>query len=459
MGSKLKTAFKLVKGNRAIIPYAIFRNITKLGLTRIIPDELYLKIAYKLATGHKANLNNPQTFNEKLQWLKLHDRNPQYTIYVDKYKVREYIANTIGKEYLIPLLGVWENANDINFDNLPNQFVLKCNHDSGSVIICKNKKELNKKQTIKKLNKALKNTGYWFGREWPYKNVRPCIIAEKYMEDKETGELVDFKVHNFNGIPKVILVCRDRFKASGLTEDFYSDKWEHLDVKRPNHANGEDIPKPAELEEMLELSRKLSKDIPFVRTDFYTINHKVYFGEITFFPASGFEAFIPASFDEEMGDWIKIPVSEWGGVVFVKDSMYVFVQTVQASKQGLKDYKFFCFNGKVKCFKVDFDRFTEHRANYYDVECNLLPFGEVMCPPKPEKEMSLPDEIPQMIELAEKLAKDMPFVRIDFYNVNHRIYFGEITFFPASGFGKFIPEEWDEKLGKLIDLTAIKRSI
>ena len=140
MTGKLKTAFKLLKENKSVIPYAIFRNITKLGLTRIIPDELYLKIAYKLAMGHTLNLDNPHTFNEKLQWLKIHDRRPEYTTMVDKYRVRKYIADTIGRDYLIPLLGVWENANDIDFDTLPDQFVLKCNHVSGSVIICKNKK-------------------------------------------------------------------------------------------------------------------------------------------------------------------------------------------------------------------------------------------------------------------------------------------------------------------------------
>ena len=418
---------------------------------RIIPDIAYIKLIYYKHFGCLPNLKNPKTFNEKLQWLKLYNRKPEYTMMVDKYAVKQYVSEKLGSEYIIPTLGVWYKVDDIDIGQLPEKFVLKWNHDSGSVIICKDKNRFDVEQAKNKLRKFEKHNGYNYGREWPYKNVKPCIIAEKYMEDDETGDLADYKVHNFNGIPKVILVCRDRFKDAGLTEDFYSDKWEHLDVKRPNHPNGEDIPKPAELEEMLELSRKLSKDIPFVRTDFYTINHKVYFGEITFFPASGFERFIPESFDKEMGDWINIPLTE-RGVILVKNNIYILVHTSQTSKGELKDYKFFCFNGKVKCFKVDFDRFTEHRANYYDANCNLLPFGEVMCPPKPEKELVLPDEIPQMIELAEKLAKDIPFVRIDFYNVNHKIYFGEITFFPASGFGKFVPEEWDAILGSWLEL-------
>ena len=308
MRGKLNTAFKILKNNKTEIPYAIFRNMTKLGLTKVLTDKIYLKIAYRLAIGKSLNLENPRTFNEKLQWLKLYDRQPKYITMVDKYRVRKYIADIIGEEYLIPLLGVWENAKDIDFDTLPNQFVLKCNHDSGSIIICKDKSQLDKKSIVRKLNKALKNTGYWFGREWPYKNVKPCIIAEKYMIDAESKDLLDYKIHNFNGVPKVILVCSKRFSEKGVCEDFYSPEWIKLDLKRPNHpTSDEKIDKPDELVEMLKLAKIISSKLPFARTDFYIVNKKLYFGEITLYPAAGFDKFSPEKWDEILGGWIKLP--------------------------------------------------------------------------------------------------------------------------------------------------------
>ena len=179
-------------------------------LLRILPDKLYIQLQYFYHFYRFANLKNPQTFNEKLQWLKLYDRNPLYTTMVDKYKVKEYVANIIGKEYIIPTLAVYNNVEDIDFDRLPNQFVLKCNHDSGGLVICKDKSKLDKKGAIKKLSKALKNNFYYNGREWPYKNVKPCVIAEQYMEDSETEELRDYKFFCFNGDVKILFVALGR---------------------------------------------------------------------------------------------------------------------------------------------------------------------------------------------------------------------------------------------------------
>lgn len=275
-----------------------------------MPDEMFLKMIFRLRLGYKLNLKNPQTFNEKLQWLKLYDRRPEYTTMVDKYEVKKYVAAKIGKEYIIPTLGVWDRAEDIDFDSLPNQFVLKTTHGGGGggIVICKDKAQLNRFAVIKKLKKSLLQDIYKTSREWPYKNVSKCVFAEKYMEDTATHELRDYKIHCFHGVPKVILVCQDRYADTGLTEDFYSEKWEHLNVKRPKHPNAQvKIMAPKELGVLLELSRKLSKDIPFLRTDFYIINHRVYFGELTFYPAGGFEKFIPESFDNQVGCWLKLP--------------------------------------------------------------------------------------------------------------------------------------------------------
>lgn len=274
-----------------------------------LPDKLYLKLVFRRRMGKNLNLKNPKTFNEKIQWLKLYDRRPEYVAMVDKYKVREYIAETIGEEYLIPLLGVWDNPNEINFEKLPNQFVLKCTHNSGTgLCICKDKSKLNINKVKGELQKGLEQDYYLAGREWPYKNVPRKIIAEKYMVDSEKKDLIDYKVHNFNGVPKVILVCSKRFKKEGLRQGFFSPDWKRMGVKRPNHpVSDEEIKEPKNLKEMLWISEKLSKGYPFMRTDFYEINGKLYFGEITLYPAGGFSKFSPEKWDDKFGDWLKLP--------------------------------------------------------------------------------------------------------------------------------------------------------
>lgn len=282
------------------------------GYFNWMSDRAYLKMIYFIKMGKRLDIDNPQTFNEKLQWMKLYDRNPEYTRMVDKYEAKRYVADVLGEEYVIPTLGVWNRPEDIDFDSLPNQYVLKTTHDSGGVILCHDNLSFEKGAAINKLSKCLKHNFYWGMREWPYKDVKPRIIAEKYMkEDKGTD---------------------------------------------------------------------------------------------------------------------------------------------------LKDYKFFCFDGVVKMFKVDFDRFVCHRANYYDREGNFLPFGEVAYPFDKSKVIDIPPNFDRMVEFAEKLSKGIPFVRIDFYNVNGRIYFGEITFYPASGFGKLSSEEWDMTIGSWIKINNNKRS-
>jgi len=273
----------------------------------IIPDKMYLEIMFWARLKYRLKLTNPQTFNEKLQWLKLYDRKPEYTIMVDKYEVKKYVASLIGENYVIPTIGVWERFEDIDFDKLPNQFVLKCTHDSGGLVICRNKKDFNFQHARQKIDKSLRLNYYYHGREWPYKDVIPRIIAEEYISGIN-GDVIDYKVHNFNGEPKIILACSERFSASGLREDFFDTNWNHLELNRPKYPNREvEIPRPETLEEMLSVSRKLSKNIPFVRTDFYEVNGKLLFGEITFFPSSGFEPFAPEGWDLKLGQWITLP--------------------------------------------------------------------------------------------------------------------------------------------------------
>lgn len=270
-------------------------------------DKLYLKLLYLFELHQWPNLDKPKTFNEKLQWLKLHNRQPEYTMMVDKYAVKEYVAKIIGKEHIIPTLGVWDNFKDIDFDKLPNQFVLKTTHGGGgmAVVICKDKNNFDYNRAKKILEKSLHSDIYRNFREWPYKDVPKRIIAEKYMAADNNHGLTDYKVHNFNGVSKLILVCQERYGNAPMIETFYTEKWEKLDLARSGHPNP-NIEKPEKLKELLELSQKLSKDIPFSRTDFYIIQNNIYFGEITFYPASGLSPFYPQEFDRILGDWLDI---------------------------------------------------------------------------------------------------------------------------------------------------------
>lgn len=285
-----------------------FLLLSKIGLYNKLSDEEYLKKKFQFFMKTQLNLDSPQTFNEKLQWLKLYDRKPEYTVMVDKYKARDYISEKIGAGYLIPMLGVWNAPDEIDFDMLPDKFVLKCNHNSGlGMCICKDKSALNIKNVKKRLKRGLKQDYYLTGREWPYKDVPRKIIAEQFMKS-DAGGLTDYKVHCFNGEPKLILVCKDRFTSTGLTEDFFTSSWEHLDIRRPMHPNSSaEIAKPEELSEILTLAKQLSEGIPFLRVDFYIIEHKVYFSELTFFPASGFERFVPDEWDDILGSWLELP--------------------------------------------------------------------------------------------------------------------------------------------------------
>ena len=277
----------------------------------MLSDRKFLTKKYRLKMGKPLDLNSPVTFNEKLQWLKLYDRKDIYSKMVDKYEVKEYVSKIIGDEYIIPTLGVYDNFDEIDFSKLPKQFVIKCTHDSGGLVICKDKSKLNVEEAKLKINKSLKTNYYYCGREWPYKNVKPRIIVEEFISNKNSD---------------------------------------------------------------------------------------------------------------------------------------------------VNDYKFFCSNGKVFCFKIDFDRFINHRANYYDVKGNLLRFGEEVCPPDFNRQLKLPVNLKKMVDLAKILSKNIAFLRVDFYEVNNKILFGELTFFPAGGMGKFIPEEWDKKLGDFIDLSMVKKN-
>lgn len=286
-------------------PKYLFIILSYFGFFKRMDDKRYLQIVYRIRTGQDLDIDHPKSFNEKLQWLKLYDRKPEYTTMVDKYAVKKYVADIIGEQYIIPTLGVWDHFEDIDFDKLPNKFVLKCTHDSGGLVICRDKSKFNVKIAKRKITKSLKRSFFYLGREYPYKDVKPRIIAEKYMEDSGTTDLKDYKIMCFNGRVRCSFVCSERSEHLKVT--FYDSDWKRMPFERHYPASKEDIPKPENYDKMVELAEILSKDIPFVRVDFYEINGHIYFGELTFYPGAGFEEFTPDKWDKVLGDWIVLP--------------------------------------------------------------------------------------------------------------------------------------------------------
>lgn len=275
-----------------------------------LPDKLYLRILYRLQMGKRLNLNNPVTFSEKLQWLKLYNRKPEYTIMVDKVKAKEYVASIIGEEYIIPTLGVWDDPDKIDFNSLPESFVLKCNHNSGQgMYICKDKSKMDVEKVKKNLRKGLSQNYYAGNREWPYKNVPRKILAEQYIDPApDIQDLPDYKWYCFNGEPKFCQVIQDRSQCE--TIDFFDIDWNHqLFVGlNPIAENAKNLPsRPSNIDTHLYIARELSKGIPFSRIDLYETGNKTYFGEVTFFPASGLGYFRPNKYNEILGQMIKLP--------------------------------------------------------------------------------------------------------------------------------------------------------
>jgi hypothetical protein len=280
-------------------------------VSRITPDKWYLKLQYRCFFNKKLNLINPKSFNEKLQWLKLYDRKPEYIKMVDKHEVKKYVTDIIGKEYIIPTLGIWDNFDDIDFDKLPMQFVLKCTHDSGSTIICRDKSKFNFNSAKNKISKFLLKNPYLPGREWVYKGVKPRIIAEKFMLNGDDPVLNDYKFFCFDGEPKCLFVGTDRHLGDkNVKFDFYDSDFNHLDIVQIHEQSGKQLKKPQSFEDMLSLSRLLSVNIPHVRVDFYEIDNKPYFGELTFFHHGGTVPFKTEEWDYKLGSMLELPLKK-----------------------------------------------------------------------------------------------------------------------------------------------------
>lgn len=299
-------------GGRFFLSWLIVHK--KIG--RILSDKAYIELVYYLKTSNRLNLTNPITFNEKLQWLKLFDHNPEYTRMVDKYDAKLWVSEKIGNEvgkilHIVPTYGVWDDFDKINFDNLPNQFVLKCTHDSGSICICREKNTFDIEKAKKKIAKRMKRNGYWYAREWPYKNVKPRIIAEKYLYDTDNVEkgLIDYKFYCFNGEPKFLYVSEGAESHTTEKISYVSFEWKKTEFERTDYRPFEILPpKPMHFEKMIEYARKLSDNVPFLRVDFYEVNGEMYFSELTFFPAGGYAPFSPPEYDRKVGEWLQLPI-------------------------------------------------------------------------------------------------------------------------------------------------------
>lgn len=285
-------------------PYTLLFALGRRGLLKWIPDKMYLKLRYKLYTGEKLHLKRPQTFNEKIQWLKLYDHNPLYSDLVDKIKAKEYIQEKYPDIKVIPTIGVWDNAEQINFDQLPEKFVLKCNHDSGSVVICQNRNTFDYNGCKKKLNRALKRNFYDLAREWAYKSVKPKILCEPYM-----GKMTDYKFFCFNGKPEMLYVSVDFHDHAIARISFYDFNGHEKPFHRTDYLNiGHDIELPPNFPQMLDIAGRIASGIgnSFSRIDLYSISNDIYFSEITFYPSNGMMLFEPKEADLMLGRMLKI---------------------------------------------------------------------------------------------------------------------------------------------------------
>ena len=278
-------------------------------IKNMLPDKIFLTLRFRKTFGRWINWRNPVTYNEKLQWMKVYYRRKDLGTFVDKYEVKDFVAKTIGKDYIIPTLGVWDRPDDIQFDLLPNQFVLKCTHDSGSIIICKDKSKFDQDMAINSLKRSMSRDLFNEGREYPYKLVKPRVIAEKYMEDTADGELRDYKFFVFDGKATTIYIVTDRMRKDVDTcIDYYDMDFNHLDFRSGNYPNTtKKIEKPAKFDEMKKLAEQLGTGFPHVRVDFYQVDGKVYFGELTFFTSCGFLPFVPEEWDYKFGEMFPLP--------------------------------------------------------------------------------------------------------------------------------------------------------
>ncbi|MBR3019131.1 MAG: glycosyl transferase [Clostridia bacterium] len=296
--SKLKSFFSVLKSGSQLA-----MTLDANHLTSWLSDEAFSKIAFKQMMGYELNLKNPSTFNEKLQWLKIYDHRPEYTDLVDKIKAKEIVGKKIGQEHIVPIYGAWKRAEEIDFDSLPDQFVLKCNHDQGSVILVPDKGAFDRASAVAELNKKLKRNNFYGTREFPYKNVPPRVFAEQYLQ----SNITDYKFYCFNGEPRFLYCGMGLTTDHSLKIDFFDLDWNLMPFYRTDYGRLGMVPRPDSLDEMIRIARILSAEVPFVRIDLFAVEGRVYFSEYTLYPAAGFMRFMPEKYDRIVGEWLELP--------------------------------------------------------------------------------------------------------------------------------------------------------
>ncbi|WP_102343369.1 ATP-grasp fold amidoligase family protein [Galactobacillus timonensis] len=418
------------------------------GLKNAIPDEIYLRYRYKKIFGRKLNLSNPQTYNEKLQWLKLHDRKPIYTTMVDKYAAKRYVSNIIGSQYIIPTLGVWTSVDDIDFNELPNQFVLKTTHDSGGIIIVKDKQLFLNNQTLfniskRKLENSLRRNYYYVGREWPYKDVKPRIIAEQYMQDSSSNSMKDFEFSCFHGIARCLKADFDKFILSQANYfDAKDNIFDFSEIDFPTVSDNMFFLNNTYISQVEQLAKELAQSNNFLNADFYDVKGEKYFGELSFYPASAFQKYASEKTNKLMENWVSIN----GGLITKVKDIYVRLQY-----KALNDYKVFTFDGVVDSVMVCTEREKgKPKFRFYDKNWNRLMYNKPEIEPKGD--IQRPVNLNELISISEKLGKGHPQLRVDLYDINSKIYFGELTFFNQSGFDTDISFDTDVYWGKKVKL-------
>ena len=281
-------------------------------LSFLFPDETYLRIMYRLQLGKRLDLVNPETYNDKLQWLKLYYHRQDLTMMADKVAVKQYVADKIGEEYVAPLLGVWNKVNEIDWDSLPEKFVLKTNHDGGNfgVVICRDKTQFNKTRAKNRMKASLHRNTFLLGREWPYKNIPRKVFAEQLIENASDSDLPDYKFFCFDGKVKLMYIASERLSKTGVKIDYFDEEFNHLNL-RQSHPNSSTVPpKPLHFDLMKRLAETLSQGLPHVRVDFFEANGKVFFSEFTFFTFGGWAAFHPKEYDYLLGSFISLPTKQ-----------------------------------------------------------------------------------------------------------------------------------------------------
>lgn len=291
-------------------PWRLYSFLTARGLTKWIPDKIHLKLRFRSELGQCLNLDNPKTFNEKIQWLKIYDRKSLYVQLVDKYAVKEWVKNIIGPKYVTKNYAKWDFVDDVDISNLPEKFVLKTNHDCGGIVICDNRDKFDLDIAKKKLSRHLKRNYFWINREWPYKQVKPCVFAEEYLEPNKIGDLPDYKLFCFPNGRIITLLMTNRFTGEAQTETFFDEEWQPLQLTESSYSICPDYPIPSHFEEMKKISRVLSEGFPFLRVDFYESGGRLVFGEMTLYPAAGYEHFSPSEWDLKFGSWIDLSLSK-----------------------------------------------------------------------------------------------------------------------------------------------------